>query len=100
VLRISVESVADLITIRLEGKVVGLWAEECRRTWLGIREERGSKKLRIDLRGTTYVDGLGMAVLREMQRMTGAEILADAPLTRYFAEQVMRPEAETENEGV
>ena len=86
--------------MRLEGKVVGPWVEECERTWQAIREDVKSKQLRLDLRGVTFVDGRGTELLREIRRTSGAEVLADSPLTKYFAEQIMRKVEKTENEGV
>ncbi len=39
-------------------------------------------------------------MLREIQQASGAEVLADSPLTKYFAEQIKRKIEETEEEGV
>ena len=94
------ESARSLVTIRLEGKLIGPWVEECHRAWESIREDLGSKKLRLDLRGVTFVDGSGTALLREIHRTSGAEVLADSPLTKYFAERIMREIEKTGNEGV
>lgn len=90
VLRISVEPAEDLVTMRIEGKLVGLWVEECQRAWKAIRAEMGSKKLRLDLRGVTFMDERGTTLLREIHRTSGGEILASSPLTNYFAEQIRR----------
>jgi hypothetical protein len=86
--------------MRLEGKVIGPWVEECRRAWHAIRAELGSKKLRLDLRGVTFMDGRGTSLLQQIHWNSGAEVLADSPLTKYFAERITR-DVETEgNEGV
>ena len=76
--------------MRLEGKVVGPWVDECHRAWHAIRAELGSKKIRLDVRGVTFMDDRGTALLQEIQQMSGAEVLADSPLTKYFAERIMR----------
>jgi hypothetical protein len=86
--------------MRLEGKVVGPWIQECRRAWQVVREELGSKKLLLDLCGLTFVDESGTRLLREIHRASGAEILANSPLTKYFAERIMQEPDETENKGV
>ena len=86
--------------MRLEGKVVGPWVDECHRAWHAIRAELGSKKIRLDVRGVTFMDSRGTALLQEIQRMSGAEVLADSPLTKYFAERIMREIKNTEKEGV
>lgn len=86
--------------MRLEGKVVGPWVEECHRTWDAIRESLGSKKLRLDVRGVMFMDNRGTALLRKIHRMSGAEVVANSPLTNYFAEQIRREIKQFENEGV
>jgi len=86
--------------MRLEGKVVGPWVQECRRAWQVIREELGAKKLQLDLRGLTFVDESGTKLLREIHRASRAEILANSPLTKYFAERILQEPEKTENEGV
>jgi hypothetical protein len=85
--------------MRLEGKVIGPWVDECRRAWHAIRAELGSRKLRLDLRGVMFMDGRGTALLREIHKLSGAEVLADSPLTKYFAERIMRYVETEENEG-
>jgi hypothetical protein len=100
VLRISIEPGNSLVTMRLEGKVVGPWVEECHRTWDAIREGLGSKKLRLDVRGVMFMDDRGTALLRKIHRMSGAEVVANSPLTNYFAEQIRREIKQFENEGV
>jgi ABC-type transporter Mla MlaB component len=86
--------------MRLEGKVVGPWVNECHRAWQAIRAELGMKKLRLDIRSVTFMDSRGIALLREIRKLSGAEVLADCPLTKYFAQRIMQ-EVETEgNLGV
>ena len=99
VLRISVESTNSWVAMRLEGKVIGPWVEECHRAWESIRADLGSKQLRLDLRGVTFVNGRGTEMLREIQQASGAEVMADSPLTRYFAEQIKRKIEKKEEEG-
>jgi len=86
--------------MRLEGKVVGPWVEECHRTWEAIRADLGSRKLRLDMRGVMFMDDRGTALLRQIHRMSGAEVLANSPLTKYFAEQIRRGIKQIEKEGV
>ncbi len=38
-------------------------------------------------------------MLREIQQASGAEVLADSPLTKYFAEQIKKKIEKTEEEG-
>ena len=39
-------------------------------------------------------------MLREIQQASGAEVLADSPLTKYFAEQIKTRIEKAEEEGV
>jgi hypothetical protein len=86
--------------MRLEGKVIGPWVEECKRAWESIRADLGSKKLRLDLREVTFVGDSGTALLREIYRRSNAEVLADSPLTKYFAERIIREDEKPGNKGV
>ena len=73
--------------MKLEGRLIGPWVEECRRAWLALESWRATKKLALDLCGVTFVDEPGIALLREICRSTGAELLTSSPLSKHFAEQ-------------
>lgn len=86
--------------MRLEGRVVGPWVDECHRAWHSIQKELGAKKFRLDLRGVMFMDDRGTKLLREIHRTSGAEVLADSPLTKYFAQRITREIERNESEGV
>jgi hypothetical protein len=86
--------------MKLEGKMAGPWVEECRQAWLGLARSLQSRKLSVDLRGVTYVDAAGAQLLQEIHRATGADIWADSPLTKHFAEQAMRQTESNQRKGV
>jgi len=71
----------------LEGRVTGPWAKECDRAYRSVASSLGSRKLRIDLRGVTHVDESGKRLLGEIHQRTGADFVADTPMTKYFAQQ-------------
>ena len=98
-LRISIHDSPDTATLKLEGKVIGPWAKELNRVWSDYVPSLGMKKVCLDLCGVTLVDKSGTRTLRKIVRGTGAEILADTPLTRYIAAQTMHrtPRNEEEN---
>lgn len=75
--------------MKLEGKMVGPWVMECKRAWLALEPSLSPKKLALDLRGVTFVDESGLALLREIYRATQATIVTNSPLTKHFAEQAM-----------
>lgn len=76
--------------MRLDGKVAGPWVHECDQVWHELQMSHQSKKFCLDLRNVTFVDDHGTALLRKIHRMSGAEVLADTPLTHYFAERITR----------
>jgi ABC-type transporter Mla MlaB component len=75
------------VTLKIEGSVAGLEVPELHRVWGDLAPSLGEKMLRVDLRGVTHVDGNGRNLLAEIHARTGAEFLADTPLTKYFAEE-------------
>ena len=86
-LKISIKDDSPMATIKIEGKLVGLWAMELGRTWQSLWASANRIPLRLDIRGVTFADQQGTHILREIVRETGAEILSDSPLTQYFANQ-------------
>jgi anti-anti-sigma regulatory factor len=76
--------------MKLEGRMVGAWVTECKRAWLALEASLAPKKLALDLSGVTFVDEAGLQLLREIYSATRAEMIANSPLTKHFAEQAMR----------
>jgi ABC-type transporter Mla MlaB component len=75
------------VTLQVEGKIAGPHVPVLHRAWQDLTPSIGQRRLRVDLRGVTHVDGTGRNLLAEIHAKTGAEFLADTPLTKYFAEQ-------------
>lgn len=75
------------ITLKLEGRIAGLWVPEFRQAWKSLVGALGDKKLVVDLRGVTHVDVAGRESLAEVYKQTGARFLADTPMTKYFADE-------------
>ena len=78
---------SPVATMMVEGKLVGPWARELGNTWEDLWTAVQRKPLRLDLCGVSFVDGNGARILREIVRVTGAEVFADSPLTQHFAKQ-------------
>jgi anti-anti-sigma regulatory factor len=86
-LKITIQGEAYAVTLKIEGKVVGAFVQEFRRAWGELAPSLGSRKLLIDLRGVTFIDATGRQLLAEIHSKTGAEFLANTPMTKYFAEE-------------
>jgi len=81
--------------MKLEGRVTGPGSSEFDRSWQALEPSLDSRKLVIDLRGVIHMDSDARRLLAEIHRKTGAEFLADTPMTKYFAEEARRePEKE------
>ena len=63
---------------------------ECDRAWRSLLTSLGPKQLRVDLRGVTYMDARGQELMAEIHTKTGADFLADTPMTKYFAKEAQR----------
>ncbi len=79
------------MTIKLEGRLAGPWADELRRTWLSLAPSLESKHLCVDLCEVTFVNGGGKQLLTDM-RKGGAGFRADTPLTKFLVEEIERGE--------
>ena len=86
-------------TMKLEGKLIGPWVAELDRAWRSLLVSLSSKKLRVDLCGIVRIDPNGRQILAEIHRQTGAEFVADTPITKYFAEQARLQGQKDSSEG-
>jgi anti-anti-sigma regulatory factor len=98
-LRITIHEEPQTSTLRVEGRLAGLHVGELDRTWRSVAASLGSKKLRVDLCGVTHIDLNGRQVLADIHRGTGAEFVADNPMTKYFAEEARCSGKGTEEEA-
>jgi anti-anti-sigma regulatory factor len=89
-LRITIHDEPDAVKLQLEGTVVGPWVREFDRTWRGLASALESKKLVVDLCGVLHMDSEARRILAEIYKQTGADLLANTPMTEYFAEDARR----------
>jgi hypothetical protein len=92
--KISTQENDGRLTLKVEGKIIGDWAEELERFWHSFHALLGAKKLCLDICGVAYVDHRGKQVLQRIFAATGAEILADSPLTKQFANEAKQVPSE------
>jgi anti-anti-sigma regulatory factor len=81
------QSNGEGVILKIEGKILGPQFLELSRAWQELAPTLGARKLCVDLRGVTHVDDRGLNLLSEIHDQTGAEFLADTPLTKYFADE-------------
>jgi anti-anti-sigma regulatory factor len=86
-MKISVQESDKVVTLKIEGRAAEPVVAELHRAWQDLAPSLGSKKLSVDLRGVTFMDTTGRHLLAEIHAKTGAEFLADTPMTKYFAEE-------------
>jgi hypothetical protein len=98
-LRITIQDDEQRMTITLEGRVVGPWAEELGRVWVEAAPRLGTRKLVLDLRNVTYADAGGNSALRTISSATGAELVASTPWSQYIAGQVRGNEKDLTRQG-
>jgi ABC-type transporter Mla MlaB component len=77
----------DTVTLKIEGKLAGLHVSELGKAWQELAPSLGQKRLLVDLRGLLHVDQAGSCLLASIHATSRAELLADTPLTKYFAQQ-------------
>jgi anti-anti-sigma regulatory factor len=88
--RITIQQEDKHVTVKIDGRVAEPLVGEFQRAWQELAPSIGSKKVSVDLRGVTFMDMTGRQILAEIEAKTGAEFIADRPLTKYYAEEAMR----------
>jgi anti-anti-sigma regulatory factor len=78
------------VTIKIEGKIAGPTVPALQQAWQVLAPSLGERKLLVDLRGVTRVDGTGRNLLADIHAESGANFLADTPLTKHFAEEAQQ----------
>ena len=88
-MRISVSENPEIVTIKLEGRITSTGLTEMDRAWKTVASDLNSRKLRIDLRGVTFVDPIAEMLFQEIYQQTGAEFQTSSLVTRYFVERTV-----------
>lgn len=89
-LRISIQDAKNALTLKLEGRVAGAFADELNRTWRALVACLEQKELHVDLCGVMDADAGGRRILAEIHQETGADFLANTPLAKYLAREACR----------
>jgi hypothetical protein len=84
-LRITTQNDTQLLTFRLEGRLLGPWVTELRDCWQSKVSCR-PPFVHVDLRSVTFVDAAGKKLLADIVRQ-GAKLLAnDCQMKAFVAE--------------
>jgi ABC-type transporter Mla MlaB component len=86
-LRITVTTRPEGVTVGLEGRLAGPWVEELARCWEALTATQDGEALRVELDGVTFIDAAGKALLRTMYE-DGAALAASGCMTRATLEEI------------
>ena len=87
-MRVTVDEGKDEMVVKIEGRLVEPWASELEPEWRNL--QLGSKRLSLDISEMLFVDYSGKQILKDIVKATNCEIRANSPLTRDFADEIMR----------
>jgi hypothetical protein len=90
-LKITLHQQPAAVIIQLEGRLAGPWVSELEQTWWYLSPSLGRKQLVLDLREVTFADPAGRELLIRIFDRSHNRFLADTPLTKYLAEQAVKP---------
>jgi anti-anti-sigma regulatory factor len=70
----------------LQGRLVGLWVSELRKSWKETHRTDGEQKCIVDLNEVTFIDKKGERLLRSMSK-EGAQFIASGIYTKHVLQQ-------------
>ena len=72
-LRITTQDDPRVVTLRVEGRLIGPWVAELEKCWRSVLASASGAMLRVDLSGVTFIDAAGKAVMDTLQTITFSE---------------------------
>jgi len=97
-LRITTENRKGKPLIRLEGKIAGPHVATLEQCWRELAGAIPKAKFSVDLRGVSYIDSAGKALLREMHRL-GANFLAEGCLNQAIVKEISKQDESSEKQA-
>jgi len=70
----------------LQGRLVGLWVSELRKSWKEAHRSASERKCVVDLNEVTFIDKKGERLLRSMSK-EGAQFIATGIYTKHVLQQ-------------
>ena len=83
-------------TLRLKGKLSGLWVDEVARTWCGVVTRSAAKSVTVDLAGVSFIDSEGIKLVRWLFQR-GTHLRAGRLMTQYIIDQVAKEAGKSRN---
>ena len=88
-LRITITTRPDGVTILLEGRLAGPWVEELARCWKSLMAAQDGGSACVQLDAVTFVDAAGKELLRTIHEQ-GATLAASGCMTRAILEEIRK----------
>jgi anti-anti-sigma regulatory factor len=86
VLRITIDETPTEKRWILQGRLVGLWVSELRRTWKKTDRSESNRPCVVDLNDVTFIDEKGVRLLRAMSKQ-GAQFVTTGIYIKHVLQQ-------------
>ena len=84
-LRITIQSAANVVLLKLEGSVKGPWVEELRKAWVTSANRSDGEPVSVDLGELSFIDAKGRDLLLRMRR-EGVVLKGGSSFLRHILE--------------
>ena len=84
-LKITTQKNTSGTTLKLEGKLAGLWVPELERCWQ--RAVAADEPVKVMLKAVTFIDDAGRGLLAEIHR-NGAELVGEGCMTEAIVAEI------------
>jgi anti-anti-sigma regulatory factor len=98
VLKVTVERGDRVTTLKLEGKLSGLWVDEAAKVWRDVSGGIAAKDVIVGLSGVTFIDEEGKKLLGQMLGR-GAQLRDGRLMTRYIINQLVQEAKDLQKKG-
>jgi ABC-type transporter Mla MlaB component len=88
-LRITVQDEPEQVTLKLEGKLSGIWVAELEDSWRAVNSTLAGRSLRVDLTAVDRVDSAGNYLLALLRR-SGAQLIASGTAMTELVRSIAR----------
>jgi len=86
-LRITITTRPEGVTVALEGRLAGPWVDELARCWKALTVTQDARAVCVELDAVTFIDAAGKALLGTMHEQ-GVALAASGCMTRAILEEI------------